>query len=106
MAEPDNTDCVAYPSFLANLKDVVISRCGEGVFQGFVFALVIGTVASMPGLVTIGGRAEAPVRDEDQSSTCIILIVIWTYLLTLILLGTRHDAPAENKSSRSVAAWS
>ncbi len=87
VAATNNQIGVQYPSFFANLKEVVdLKDVVKGVFKGFVFALVIGIVACHQGLVTIGGPRGIGRSVTKSVVNCIILIVILDYLLTLIML--------------------
>src|SRR5579859_7346708 len=87
VAATNNQIGVAYPSFFANLKEIVdLKDVTKGVFKSFVFALVIGTVACHQGLVTIGGPRGIGRSVTKSVVNCIVLIVILDYLLTLLLI--------------------
>ena len=63
------------------LKDVI-----NGVFKSFCFALIIGVVSCHQGLVTIGGPRGIGRSVTKAVVNSIVLIVIFDYLLTRILL--------------------
>ena len=63
------------------LKDVI-----NGVFKSFCFALIIGVVACHQGLVTRGGPRGIGRSVTKAVVNAIVLIVMFDYVLTRILL--------------------
>ena len=69
------------PADIVELKDVA-----NGVFKSFCFALIIGVVSCHQGLVTIGGPRGIGRSVTKAVVNSIVLIVIFDYILTRILL--------------------
>jgi len=66
---------------VVELKDVV-----NGVFKSFMFALIIGVVSCHQGLITRGGPRGIGRSVTKAVVNSIVLIVIFDYLLTRVLL--------------------
>ena len=64
-----------------DLKDVA-----NGVFKSFMFALIIGVVSCHQGLITRGGPRGIGRSVTKAVVNSIVLIVIFDYLLTRVLL--------------------
>lgn len=78
---------IPFPTFFANLQDVVdLDDVANGVFKSFCFALIIGIVSCHQGLVTIGGPRGIGRSVTKAVVNSIVLIVIFDYILTRILL--------------------
>lgn len=75
-------------SFFENLKTVVeLEDVGNGVFKSFCFAWIIGIVSCHQGLVTRGGPRGIGRSVTKAVVNSIVLIVIFDYVLTRILLA-------------------
>lgn len=78
---------ISFPAFFANLREVVdFSDVANGVFKSFCFALIIGTVSCQQGLATIGGPRGIGRSVTKAVVNSIVLIVIFDYILTRLLL--------------------
>jgi len=74
-------------SFFESMKDVVdIQDVLNGVFKSFCFAWIIGIVSCHQGLVTRGGPRGIGRSVTKAVVNSIVLIVIFDYVLTRILL--------------------
>ena len=74
-------------SFYTNLRDVVqLKDVANGIFKSFCFALIVGVVSCHQGLVTIGGPRGIGRSVTKAVVNSIVLIVIFDYVLTRILL--------------------
>lgn len=73
--------------FFHDLRDVVVLKdVANGVFKSFCFALIIGIVSCHQGLITIGGPRGIGRSVTKAVVNSIVLIVIFDYILTRILL--------------------
>jgi phospholipid/cholesterol/gamma-HCH transport system permease protein len=87
VAEANTRIGIPYQAFFADLRHVVeIKDVANGVFKSFCFALIIGVVSCHQGLVTIGGPRGIGRSVTKAVVNSIVLIVIFDYLLTRILL--------------------
>ncbi|HEY3760834.1 MAG TPA: ABC transporter permease [Verrucomicrobiae bacterium] len=78
---------ISYQGFFADLRNVVqVKDVANGVFKSFCFALIIGVVSCHQGLVTIGGPRGIGRSVTKAVVNSIVLIVIFDYILTRILL--------------------
>jgi phospholipid/cholesterol/gamma-HCH transport system permease protein len=78
---------VSYPAFFSALRDAVeLGDVANGVFKSFVFALIIGVTSCHQGLITRGGPRGIGRSVTKAVVNSIVLIVIFDYLLTRILL--------------------
>lgn len=78
---------ITFQAFFLNLRDVVVLKdVGNGIFKSFCFALIIAIVSCHQGLVTIGGPRGIGRSVTKAVVNSIVLIVIFDYLLTRILL--------------------
>ncbi|HTV61135.1 MAG TPA: ABC transporter permease [Verrucomicrobiae bacterium] len=78
---------VSYQGFFADLRNVVqIKDVANGVFKSFCFAIIVGIVSCHQGLVTIGGPRGIGRSVTKAVVNSIVLIVIFDYVLTRILL--------------------
>ena len=78
---------VSYPAFFSALRDAVeLADVANGVFKGFVFALIIGVTSCHQGLITRGGPRGIGRSVTKAVVNSIVLIVIFDYLLTRVLL--------------------
>jgi phospholipid/cholesterol/gamma-HCH transport system permease protein len=78
---------ISITAFFSTLREVVeIKDVVNGVFKSFVFAWVVGVVSCHQGLVTIGGPRGIGRSVTKAVVNSIVLIVIFDYLLTRILL--------------------
>jgi len=87
VAAVNNHIDTSYQGFFADLQNVVqIKDVANGVFKSFCFALIIGVVSCHQGLVTIGGPRGIGRSVTKAVVNSIVLIVIFDYILTRILL--------------------
>ena len=78
---------IPFRAFFSDLKDIVdLKDVGNGVFKSFCFALIIGSVSCHQGLTTIGGPRGIGRSVTKAVVNSIVLIVIFDYLLTRLLL--------------------
>jgi phospholipid/cholesterol/gamma-HCH transport system permease protein len=78
---------VSYQGFFADLRNVVqIKDVANGVFKSFCFAIIVGIVSCHQGLITIGGPRGIGRSVTKAVVNSIVLIVIFDYVLTRILL--------------------
>lgn len=78
---------IPFQAFYANLRDIVkLEDVANGVFKSFCFAIIIGLVSCHQGLITIGGPRGIGRSVTKAVVNSIVLIVIFDYLLTRILL--------------------
>ncbi|HZT21825.1 MAG TPA: ABC transporter permease, partial [Verrucomicrobiae bacterium] len=74
-------------AFFSDLRNIVrIKDVANGVFKSFCFALIIGVVSCHQGLVTLGGPRGIGRSVTKAVVNSIVLIVIFDYVLTRILL--------------------
>ncbi|HTX20595.1 MAG TPA: ABC transporter permease [Candidatus Aquilonibacter sp.] len=87
VAEANNHMAIPFQAFFANLRETVgLKDVANGVFKSFCFALIIGVVSCHQGLVTIGGPRGIGRSVTKAVVNSIVLIVIFDYLLTRVLL--------------------
>ena len=87
VAASNNRIAIPVQGFFQNLRDIVAMKdVANGVFKSFVFALIIGVVSCHQGLVTIGGPRGIGRSVTKAVVNSIVLIVIFDYLLTRMLL--------------------
>jgi phospholipid/cholesterol/gamma-HCH transport system permease protein len=78
---------IPFQAFFADLRDIVVLKdVANGVFKSFCFALIIGVVSCHQGLATIGGPRGIGRSVTKAVVNSIILIVIFDYVLTRVLL--------------------
>lgn len=78
---------IAFKVFFQDLRNVVeLADVVHGVVKGFCFALIIGFVACHQGLVTRGGPRGIGRSVTKSVVNSIVLIVIFDYLITRILV--------------------
>ena len=74
-------------SFFTTMKDVVeVKDVANGVFKSFCFAWIIGVVSCHQGLITRGGPRGIGRSVTKAVVNSIVLIVMFDYVLTRILL--------------------
>ena len=79
---------IPYRSFFTDLQSFVeLKDVAKGVFKSFCFALIIGTVSCHQGMTTIGGPRGIGRSVTKAVVNSIVLIVIFDYLLTRLLLN-------------------
>ena len=87
VAEMNNQVAIPYQAFLADLRDLVKSKdVANGVFKSFCFAIIIGVVSCHQGLTTIGGPRGIGRSVTKAVVNSIVLIVIFDYILTRVLM--------------------
>ena len=78
---------IPFQAFYSDLRDIVkVKDVCNGVFKSFCFAIIIGLVSCHQGLVTIGGPRGIGRSVTKAVVNSIVLIVIFDYLLTRVLL--------------------
>ncbi len=78
---------ISFQTFLANLRDVVqFKDVANGVFKSFIFAVLVGVVSCHQGLITRGGPRGIGRSVTKAVVNSIVLIVIFDYILTRLLL--------------------
>jgi phospholipid/cholesterol/gamma-HCH transport system permease protein len=78
---------ISFQAFFMNLREVVdVPDVVNGVFKSLCFALVIGLVSCHQGLVTIGGPRGIGRSVTKAVVNSIVLIVLFDYILTRLLL--------------------
>jgi phospholipid/cholesterol/gamma-HCH transport system permease protein len=79
---------ISFQGFISGLQEVVqLKDVANGVFKSFVFAILIGVVSCHQGLVTRGGPRGIGRSVTKAVVNSIVLIVIFDYVLTRILLS-------------------
>lgn len=87
VAEANNHIAIPFQEFFYDLRDIVaVKDVINGVFKSFCFAVIIGIVSCHQGLITIGGPRGIGRSVTKAVVNSIVLIVIFDYLLTRILL--------------------
>jgi phospholipid/cholesterol/gamma-HCH transport system permease protein len=87
VAEANHHMAIPFQSFFDNLRDIV--RPGDvanGVFKSFCFANIIGVVSCHQGLMTLGGPRGIGRSVTKAVVNSIVLIVVFDYILTRVLL--------------------
>ncbi len=78
---------ISFPAFFSTLRDVVeVKDVANGVFKSFVYAVLIGVVSCHQGLITLGGPRGIGRSVTKAVVNSIVLIVIFDYVLTRLLL--------------------
>ena len=78
---------IPFKAFFSDLKNLVaLKDVANGVFKSFCFAVIIGIVSCHQGLTTIGGPRGIGRSVTKAVVNSIVLIVIFDYLLTRLLL--------------------
>jgi phospholipid/cholesterol/gamma-HCH transport system permease protein len=78
---------ISFSAFFTALKEVVqVKDAANGVFKSFIFAIIIGVVSCHQGLITKGGPRGIGRSVTKAVVNSIVLIVIFDYILTRILL--------------------
>jgi phospholipid/cholesterol/gamma-HCH transport system permease protein len=87
VAETNSHIAIPFQAFFADLRNIVVLKdVANGVFKSFCFALIIGVVSCHQGLATIGGPRGIGRSVTKAVVNSIILIVIFDYVLTRVLL--------------------
>jgi len=87
VAEANNHIGIPFQTFFHDLRDIVVTKdVANGVFKSFCFGVVIGVVSCHQGLVTIGGPRGIGRSVTKAVVNSIVLIVIFDYILTRMLL--------------------
>lgn len=78
---------IPFQAFFKDMKDFVALRdVMDGILKSFCFAILIGVVACHQGLTTIGGPRGIGRSVTKAVVNSIVLIVIFDYLITSLLL--------------------
>jgi phospholipid/cholesterol/gamma-HCH transport system permease protein len=78
---------ISFQVFFCTMRDVVgLDEVLNGVFKSFCFAWIVGVVSCHQGLVTRGGPRGIGRSVTKAVVNSIVLIVIFDYILTSILL--------------------
>jgi phospholipid/cholesterol/gamma-HCH transport system permease protein len=87
VAEANNHMAIPFQAFFTDLRQTVgLKDVANGVFKSFCFAVIIGVVSCHQGLVTIGGPRGIGRSVTKAVVNSIVLIVIFDYILTRVLL--------------------
>ncbi|HZL42499.1 MAG TPA: ABC transporter permease [Verrucomicrobiae bacterium] len=87
VAATNNRIDITFQAFFTTLQDVVeFKDVMNGVFKSFCFAVIIGVVSCHQGLVTIGGPRGIGRSVTKAVVNSIVLIVLFDYVLTRLLL--------------------
>jgi phospholipid/cholesterol/gamma-HCH transport system permease protein len=87
IAEMNNHMMIPYQVYFADLRSMVeLKDVSNGIFKSFCFAVIIGSVSCHQGLTTIGGPRGIGRSVTKAVVNSIILIVVFDYILTRILL--------------------
>lgn len=87
VAAANNTINISFQAFFSNLREIVgVKDVVNGVFKSFCFAVIISSVSCHQGLVTIGGPRGIGRSVTKAVVNSIVLIVIFDYILTRVLL--------------------
>jgi phospholipid/cholesterol/gamma-HCH transport system permease protein len=87
VASANDRIAVSFEAFFSGLRDTVaLKDVANGVFKSFVFSLIIGVVSCHQGLSTRGGPRGIGRSVTKAVVNSIVLIVIFDYLLTRVLL--------------------
>jgi phospholipid/cholesterol/gamma-HCH transport system permease protein len=87
VADFNNRMEIPFKAFFSDLKNLVaLKDVANGVFKSFCFAVIIGVVSCHQGLTTIGGPRGIGRSVTKAVVNSIVLIVIFDYLLTRLLL--------------------
>ncbi len=87
VAETNHHIGIPFQAFYSDLRNIVENKdVANGVFKSFCFALIIGVVSCHQGLTTIGGPRGIGRSVTKAVVNSIVLIVIFDYILTRVLL--------------------
>ena len=87
VAEINHHMAIPFAEYFSDLRSMVLLQdVANGVFKSFCFALIIGAVSCHQGLATIGGPRGIGRSVTKAVVNSIILIVMFDYILTRILL--------------------
>jgi len=87
VAEANSHMGIPYETFFSDLRAIVkTSDVANGVFKSFCFANIIGAISCHQGLVTLGGPRGIGRSVTKAVVNSIVVIVIFDYILTRILL--------------------
>jgi phospholipid/cholesterol/gamma-HCH transport system permease protein len=87
VAEANNHIAIPFQAFYSDLRAIVeVKDVVNGVFKSLCFAVIIGIVSCHQGLTTIGGPRGIGRSVTKAVVNSIVLIVIFDYFLTRILL--------------------
>jgi len=87
VASANDRIAIGFSAFFTNLREVVeLKDVANGIFKSFCFALIVGVVSCQQGLATIGGPRGIGRSVTKAVVNSIVLIVIFDYILTRILL--------------------
>jgi phospholipid/cholesterol/gamma-HCH transport system permease protein len=88
VAEANSHMAIPFQAFYSDLRQIVgLKDVANGVFKSFCFALIIGVVSCHQGLATIGGPRGIGRSVTKAVVNSIVLIVIFDYILTRVLLN-------------------
>ena len=88
VADLNNHMEIPFKAFFSDMKDLVgVKDVAKGVFKSFCFAIIVGVVSCHQGLTTIGGPRGIGRSVTKAVVNSIVLIVLFDYLLTRVLLN-------------------
>ena len=87
VADTNKQIAIPFQAFYSDLRNIVLIKdVANGVFKSFCFAIIIGIVSCHQGLLTIGGPRGIGRSVTKAVVNSIVLIVIFDYILTRILV--------------------
>jgi phospholipid/cholesterol/gamma-HCH transport system permease protein len=87
VAEGNSHIGISFAAFYSSLREfVALKDVANGVFKSFCFAIIIAIVSCHQGLMTIGGPRGIGRSVTKAVVNSIVLIVIFDYILTRVLL--------------------
>ena len=87
VADANNHIGIPFQAFFHDLRNIVDNKdVANGAFKSFCFAIIIGVVSCHQGLVTIGGPRGIGRSVTKAVVNSIVLIVLFDYILTRLLL--------------------
>ena len=87
VSQANNRIAIGFQSYLGSMQSIVqLKDVANGVFKCFIFAVLVGVVSCHQGLVTRGGPRGIGRSVTKAVVNSIVLIVIFDYILTRVLL--------------------
>jgi phospholipid/cholesterol/gamma-HCH transport system permease protein len=88
VAEANTHMGIPFQAFYSDLRDIVaVKDVANGVFKSFCFANIVGIISCQQGLATLGGPRGIGRSETKAVVNSIVLIVIFDYILTRMLLS-------------------
>ncbi len=87
VSDMNSNIAIPFQAFFSDLREIVKPKdVANGVLKSFCFALIIGVVSCHQGLTTIGGPRGIGRSVTKAVVNSIVLIVIFDYLLTRLMI--------------------